>query len=479
MTIISYAANHEDVMLWRALRQQQAGFYVDIGAADPDASVTKLFYDAGWSGINIEPVPHFAAHLRVSRPRSVVIEAAAGAAAGRMMLHVVADRDLCLPHPCSGAPARTSNHLGEPLEVEVRTLSEILHRHAPPHIHFLRIGTGGAEKAVLEGADLRAHRPWIILAEATRRPSQPPSHDQWEPLLVAADYGFVWFDGQNRFYVAAERMADLQPAFAAPPNVFDDFVSFAESDLRSRLAATEAAARNQARHGEARAAEARKRAAELAMKLTEERISSAELARQLKQAKRHTKKIKRSISWRVAGPVRAGERVFKRCLSVSESWLRPRRHTRLAAVEADLGHRKRSVPTLDHRERERQNPAAHRARHVAATAPSLAFLLEDHGADAGALERTLASLVAQTDGNWACLVAAAAPAKVADRSHPLPSARGGTAGLFAQRAGLRYPCCLRRRSRSRGIRWRPQRSPSRAPRSRPYRNPAWSTRTRT
>ena len=41
MTFISYAQNYEDVILWRALRDVERGFYVDVGAADPQVdSVT-------------------------------------------------------------------------------------------------------------------------------------------------------------------------------------------------------------------------------------------------------------------------------------------------------------------------------------------------------------------------------------------------------------------------------------------------------
>ena len=57
MTFISYAQNFEDVILRRALKDIEKGFYVDVGAHDPVIdSVTKAFYDLGWRGINIEPV---------------------------------------------------------------------------------------------------------------------------------------------------------------------------------------------------------------------------------------------------------------------------------------------------------------------------------------------------------------------------------------------------------------------------------------
>ena len=56
--MISYAQNLEDVVLDRALRAS-AGFYVDVGAASPStASVTRHFYELGWSGIASSRYPN-------------------------------------------------------------------------------------------------------------------------------------------------------------------------------------------------------------------------------------------------------------------------------------------------------------------------------------------------------------------------------------------------------------------------------------
>jgi hypothetical protein len=42
MTFVSYAQNYEDVMLYRALKGVERGFYIDVGAMDPIVdSVTK------------------------------------------------------------------------------------------------------------------------------------------------------------------------------------------------------------------------------------------------------------------------------------------------------------------------------------------------------------------------------------------------------------------------------------------------------
>jgi hypothetical protein len=44
--VITYAQNFEDVILARVIARREKGFYVDVGAGDPDhMSVTKWFYD--------------------------------------------------------------------------------------------------------------------------------------------------------------------------------------------------------------------------------------------------------------------------------------------------------------------------------------------------------------------------------------------------------------------------------------------------
>src|SRR5690242_18697804 len=91
MTFISYAQNFEDVMLWRALKDVEHGFYIDVGAAHPDDySVTRAFYDRGWRGINIEPSDRIV-RLAGARPRDVNIHAAIGREADRRAFFVVAD----------------------------------------------------------------------------------------------------------------------------------------------------------------------------------------------------------------------------------------------------------------------------------------------------------------------------------------------------------------------------------------------------
>src|SRR5688572_29493242 len=75
--MISYAQNFEDVILARTFRGISSGFYIDVGAWDPTVdSVTRHFYDSGWSGINIEPNPLFYERLVLERPRDINLNCA-------------------------------------------------------------------------------------------------------------------------------------------------------------------------------------------------------------------------------------------------------------------------------------------------------------------------------------------------------------------------------------------------------------------
>lgn len=223
MSIVSYAQNFEDVMLWRALQHVREGFYIDVGANDPLVdSVTQLFYERGWRGINVEPMAHYHAMLEVARPRDVNTRAAAGEHPGRMTFYEVAGTGLST---LDDAVARQHADAGRAVtrhEVEVTTLSQLCEAHVQGPIHFLKIDVEGHEAPVLRGMDFKRWRPWVLLIEATRPQSQVLATEAWEPLVLAAGYRKAYFDGLNQFYVAQEH-EELLAAFNAPPNYFDHF----------------------------------------------------------------------------------------------------------------------------------------------------------------------------------------------------------------------------------------------------------------
>jgi FkbM family methyltransferase len=252
MTLVSFAQNQEDILLWRALQHVSNGFYIDVGAADPsDLSVTRLFYDRGWHGINLEPEAEYFAALSKARPHDINLRLAAGREAASLTFHKVDHTGLSTFDAGIAQKHREAGWTVAEESVEVLTLAEICRRHRPHGpIHFLKIDVEGSEGEVLAGADFKAFRPWIVLVEATLPLSQEESYAHWEPMLTGNGYHFVWFDGLNRFYVADEMRESLEPHFHTPPNVFDGFESapqllkralsaeFVLADVREQAAAT-------------------------------------------------------------------------------------------------------------------------------------------------------------------------------------------------------------------------------------------------
>lgn len=223
MSFVSYAQNFEDVMLWRALKHIEKGFYVDVGAQHPVIdSVSKAFYERGWRGIHIEPVPQYAELLRKDRPDETVLQVAMADTEGTLELNVIPNTGLSTfvdAYAQRHKVERAYEH--QRVQVPVLTLKSALRSLARKDVHWLKIDVEGFEEKVLKGWDSQTLRPWVVVIEATIANSPEADYTSWDPILTAAGYQFVYFDGLNRFYVSNEH-AELAEAFSFPPNVFDN-----------------------------------------------------------------------------------------------------------------------------------------------------------------------------------------------------------------------------------------------------------------
>lgn len=232
MVFISYAQNFEDLMLWRALKHIENGFYVDVGANDPELhSVTKAFYDFGWRGINVEPVDQWYRKLEIERPEDINLKVAAGAQKGTIPFYEIPNTGLSTFSEVVAREHETKwGFKFQKIDVNVETLTYILSNYQIDTIHFLKIDAEGAEREVLIGVDFTKFRPWILLVEATAPLSSIEVHDEWEHEVINVGYKLAYVDGLNRFYVAKER-SELLEFFLYPPNVFDQFQTINEVEL--------------------------------------------------------------------------------------------------------------------------------------------------------------------------------------------------------------------------------------------------------
>jgi len=241
MSFVSYAQNFEDVMLWRALKHVQNGVYVDVGAQHPVVdSVSKAFYEHGWRGIHIEPVPEYAELLRQDRPDETVLQVALADTEGTLEFNVIPGTGLSTVEDAYAQRHQTERGFDrQRIQVPVLTLKSALRSLVGKEVHWLKIDVEGFEEKVLKGWDSQTLRPWVMVVEATIPGSPETDYAGWDPILTAAGYQFVYFDGLNRFYVAKEH-AELAEAFSSPPNVFDgvQLSGLASSELCHGLVAS-------------------------------------------------------------------------------------------------------------------------------------------------------------------------------------------------------------------------------------------------
>ena len=121
------------------------------------------------------------------------------------------------------------------IKVPILTLNQVIETHLPDTtIHFMSIDVEGMEMDVLQGLNLDKHRPWLIVLEATLPGSPIPAHHEWEPYLLNHRYAMVYYDGVNRYYLAEEHL-DLRERFALPPNVWDQYMPFAQVQLQQKV----------------------------------------------------------------------------------------------------------------------------------------------------------------------------------------------------------------------------------------------------
>lgn len=232
---ISYAQNGEDIRLNRAFPAPYRGFYIEVGAYDPvDLSITKLFYDRGWRGVSVEPSPTQHAKMTAARPDDRILNVALSDHDGRMTFHESVGVGLSTLQQADADRFARDGFKRKTYEVPVRTLASVCEEYARGPIDFLTVDVEGHEEGVLRGADFSRFRPKVAIVEATQPRSNKPSHEGWEPLLLAADYEYVTFDGVSRFYVAKEHN-HLAEALAIPPSALDEFIPYAQSKAEREL----------------------------------------------------------------------------------------------------------------------------------------------------------------------------------------------------------------------------------------------------
>lgn len=170
-SLLSYSQEGEDKVLERFMGNKAVGFYVDVGAHHPIRfSNTYLFYQKGWSGINIDAMPGSMLAFDETRSRDVNLEI--GVSRKREKLNYYMFNEPAL-NTFSKDEAEKKNGLNNYKLVDTRQidclpLREILENYLKEGqvVDFLNIDVEGLDMQVLESIDWNRFKPNMILVES-------------------------------------------------------------------------------------------------------------------------------------------------------------------------------------------------------------------------------------------------------------------------------------------------------------------------
>lgn len=205
----SYAQKGEDLLIDRFFHFKKDGFYVDIGASHPqDASNTKIFYDKGWRGINVEPNPGRIALFARERPRDINLNIGVGSTAQRAAFYQFEPATFSTFSRAEATMLEeTGFHLKRTVEVPVKRLEDILDAYSVSTIDFMSVDTEGLEMEVLDSNNWRKYRPTLLCIETIDfmkllRHGTGESHRKTDidAYLLSRGYEEYFSNGLNTIY---------------------------------------------------------------------------------------------------------------------------------------------------------------------------------------------------------------------------------------------------------------------------------------
>lgn len=191
----SFSQFGEDLIISSLLSGRAQGRYVDVGAFDPfHYSNTYLLYRAGWSGINIEPVPHHLKALVRHRTRDTNLGIAITDRSGTVEINVAGTFSGVIDDNYAWDVG------AERVTVESAPLRTVLaeHMEAGDALDLLSVDCEGADAMVLRTHDWDRWPPAVVVAELN-------GDGQVEEVLTKQGYSLHARAGLSGIFVAPVR----------------------------------------------------------------------------------------------------------------------------------------------------------------------------------------------------------------------------------------------------------------------------------
>jgi FkbM family methyltransferase len=188
----------ESELVWLFFSGRTDGFFVDIGANDPQrGSQTWMLEERGWRGILIEPQARLCEQLRQARPKSQVFQVACGAPGAPSEMTFFTATTPGHSGLVKNLVDATTTYIGTE-KVKVMTLDAILAEAGNPIVDFVTMDVEGTQFDVLRGFSLQRHRPKLLLVEDHLYDLEAHRY------LGRAGYRLARRTGLNNWYVPKE-----------------------------------------------------------------------------------------------------------------------------------------------------------------------------------------------------------------------------------------------------------------------------------
>lgn len=199
----------EDLLIDKYFKHKRRGFYIDVGACHPKRlSNTKLFYDRGWHGINIEPNPLRIALFYKDRRRDINLNMGIGTTRKMSTFYQLGHAGVST---FSKKEAHSLIKLGHKLEgrmkIPMYRLEDIIRKYVKGNIDFMTVDTEGLDLEVLKSNNWEKYRPKLLCVETidfidllTNVKENQNRKNKITRYLLGKGYKELFSNGLNTFY---------------------------------------------------------------------------------------------------------------------------------------------------------------------------------------------------------------------------------------------------------------------------------------
>ncbi len=166
----SYSQCGEDLIMKHIFNALQipAPSYLDIGAHHPSyLNNTKVFYDDGATGVNIEPDPSLIVAFQEKRPRDTNLNIGIGNHRGTLPFYVMSTRTL---NTFSEEEALSVSRGGkikieQVIDIPVESVNNVIKENFAQSPDIISLDVEGLDLAILRSLDFAQYRPKVLCVE--------------------------------------------------------------------------------------------------------------------------------------------------------------------------------------------------------------------------------------------------------------------------------------------------------------------------